>query len=189
MGDVMRYATVMPSAVPFRTAGCQHSRLLALLLTSWGMWAANATAADSFATAPEVNSIRIPMPNEGFLSFRDGGEERTGWTDVRHPAYFNGEGGEQVTLVNPHLGYDRSDFFVRVRNITVTDSQKAATVADLVRDYDFANAAFAQLGISVITEANVSATYPDITFPLSSITAADGINILAANRADPHQPA
>ena len=135
----------------------------------------------------EGANLRTPMINEGYLSFRHSGptfngEERTGWTDIRHPAYFKGTGGPQILTTDPNgIGYDRSDFHVDVRNIIVKDANGVEANPNIERDYDFANQIYAQLGISVLNAGNVSTTYNNITFP---ITQPGEVNlILAANRA------
>jgi len=134
----------------------------------------------------EGANLRTSMIKEGYLSFRHSGptfngEERTGWTDIRHPAYFGGAGGPQILTIDPNgIGYDRSDFHVDVRNIIVKDANGVEANPNIERDYNFANQIYAQLGISVLNAGNVSATYNNITFPISS----EEVNlILAANRA------
>jgi hypothetical protein len=148
----------------------------------------------------EGANLRTPMINEGYLSFRHSGptfngEERTGWTDIRHPAYFKGTGEPQILTTDPNgIGYDRSDFHVDVRNIIVKDANGVEADPKIERDYNFANQIYAQLGISVLNAGNTSATYPTVTYPLDSLpspsdpptTPLNEIDeILSANRSAP----
>jgi hypothetical protein len=148
----------------------------------------------------EGANLRTSMIKEGYLSFRHSGptfngEERTGWTDIRHPAYFGGAGGPQILTIDPNgIGYDRSDFHVDVRNIIVKDANGVEANPNIERDYNFANQIYAQLGISVLNAGNVSASYNNVTFPINGTPSpADPPNppniavdnILAVNRAAP----
>lgn len=140
--------------------------------------------------------------DEGYLSYRHAGptfngEERTGWTDIRHPA---NDGTNFTNLVDTNLGYDRSDFSVRVSNKIVTVNKQVGPgtetgVANIPRDFDYANQIWAQAGISVFsTEVrNVdhstgnAAGNPVVTSPIStSGPSPDDIDLIqgtAANRA------
>lgn len=104
-------------------------------------------------------------PNQGYLSFvktdppRPLGEERTGWTDARHPAF-------DATRDNLR-GFDFSDFSVRVATHTVTDTNGDLGVANVTaarirNDFDVANAAYAQAGISIFHAGNTASNANDI---------------------------
>ncbi len=112
--------------------------------------------------------------NEGYLRFRrealpnvapnGSGEERTGWTDARHPSLSGGR--------DAFFGYDRSDHFVRVANNTVTDGTPApagprTAAPNIPRDYDFANRAWAQSGLSVLSVQERGVVEAGVTFPLN----------------------
>lgn len=123
------------------------------------------------STATDVARLRTTMSMEGFLNFvRPGGEERTGWTDIRHPgndgtSFRDPATGTRLnTLVDRGLGYDRSDNTVKVSNKVVTldappppgglppgaPTPEERAAAQIARDFDFANEAYAQAGISVL---------------------------------------
>jgi len=137
----------------------------------------------------DMAGTRTPLANEGLLAHRSAaigaiggqGEERTGWTDVRHPAHFaSADPALNITTTDNDFGYDRSDKFVEVNNVIVTDSAGTAAGPSIERDFDFANQIYAQIGLSVLNEANVAANYPAVTFPLSN---AEVATLRAANRA------
>ncbi|MCS6860096.1 MAG: PEP-CTERM sorting domain-containing protein [Abditibacteriales bacterium] len=95
------------------------------------------------------------LPQEGYLKFRHvserlspNGEERTGWTDIRHPV--------NDGTTNTRLGYDRSNFFVEVHSkiVTVDDQWGIGRVTaqpNMARDFNYANQIWAQAGISVLS--------------------------------------
>jgi len=95
----------------------------------------------------DVAGLRTSLgPNEGYLSFhftyQPYGEERTGWTDVRHPALDG--------TPDPVYGFDRSDFNVNISTKTVTDGAGTSATPNIVRDFEYASAVYAQAGISVV---------------------------------------
>jgi len=94
--------------------------------------------------------------NEGYLSyaftFTPYGEERTGWTDIRHPAQATLAG--QPNATDTAIGYDRSDHFVNARTTILTDTAgNIAPSGGIPDDFHFANKAWAQAGLSVIEVA------------------------------------
>jgi len=135
--------------------------LLAALLAAAPWTGARGT---HIPTTRDVAGLRSPMPFEGYLAFDHsaasglpggGGEERTGWTDVRHPGNdaYGGATSVLATLRDTTLGYDISDNLVKVDNKRVTVDGAAgdqAPAPDIARDYDFAGEAWAQAGISVL---------------------------------------
>ncbi|AVQ73505.1 hypothetical protein B5D77_21285 [Microcystis sp. MC19] len=109
----------------------------------------------------EGANLRTPMIKEGYLSFRHSGptfngEERTGWTDVRHPALDG--------TVDNVRGYDWSDNLVRVLTHNVNAPGGNSNVnPDLRRqDFDVANAIYAQAGITILQENNITIPGNDI---------------------------
>src|SRR5687768_2362923 len=78
--------------------------------------------ADHVVRDHDLPLTRLPLaPDEGYLHYQHAeagrlgaGEERTGWTDIRHPV--NNNGTDFVAFLDRRLGYDRSDFFVEVHN-------------------------------------------------------------------------
>lgn len=162
-----------------RRAHCADALLLALLCLP-------AVAA---AAPIDINldraMFRPAMPQEGYLHFRDGGEERSGWTDVRNPAFYDGSDGAS-TAVNATrdrrgIGYDRSDFQVSVANVIATDrsAPRQTATPNIERDYNYANQAYGRLGVSVLSRGNRDATYDNVTFPLDG---AEANRVLDANR-------
>jgi hypothetical protein len=115
----------------------------------------------------DVPGLRPSMgPTQGYLAFVKTspplplGDERTGWTDARHPAFDN-------TRDNIR-GFDFSDFSVRVNTHTVTDIDGDMGVANVTAqrirdDFNIANAAYAQAGISVFHAGNQATNGNDIT--------------------------
>jgi hypothetical protein len=107
--------------------------------------------------------LRPPMLNEGYLSFHHAGpttfngDERTGWTDIRHPALDR--------TVDNRRGYDWSDFQVTVRTHNVNAPGGNSTVTGALRRQDFnvANAIYAQAGVTVRHEENVTIIGNNIT--------------------------
>ena len=138
----------------------------------------------------DVDGTRTKFNNdEGYLSFHfvyePFGEERTGWTDIRHPAYFDGGAANPFTIktTDTKLGYDRSDHMVMVNNVIVEDQngvKPAATKDTIARDFDYANQIYAQLGVCVLNEGIKQAKYNNVTYPVSY--GAEDANIRAANR-------
>ncbi|MDP6057927.1 MAG: PEP-CTERM sorting domain-containing protein [Pirellulaceae bacterium] len=103
------------------------------------------------------------MFNEGYLRFSEpgdiGGEERTGWIDIRHPA---NDGVNLTKLKDPTLGYDRSDFRIQVHNKIVTTEKSTGgggpetATPNIARDYNYANEIWNQAGISVISTGQLA---------------------------------
>jgi len=119
----------------------------------------------------------------------EGGEDLTGWIDIRNPAFYNGADGRSTTITNTTdprgLGYDRSDFQVRVQNVISTDKNGVTAgpnQASIERDYNFANQIYRQLGISPLSTGNVDARYGNVTFPVDINTFAEVNKLWAANR-------
>ena len=147
---------------------------------------ANAT---HIPTSTDINILRPPMPTEGYLNFQHPGsiqgEERTGWTDVRHPAQATLAG--QAAGRDTMIGYDRSDHFVNARTTALVDrTGVVGLTGGIPNDFDFANKAWAQAGLSVIETATREVTSPpagaagSFTFPLSF---AEEQAIMSANNA------
>lgn len=119
---------------------------------------------------PDLPGLRTPLPNEGYLAFlsnpitRAFGEEYTGWIDVRHPAM---DGTRDL-----NFGFDRSDRFVNVRTVTVTDNAGVAANPNIRRDFDFSNKVYALAGLSIIhTESgaltlNGAGGTPNVKWPI-----------------------
>jgi hypothetical protein len=98
----------------------------------------------------DVNGFRDRLVREGYLdfgTFRIPGEERTGWTDIRHPAY---EANTNLAITDRKLGFDRSDHQVKVSNKLITVSNQAPS-PQIARDYNFAGQIYAQAGVSVLS--------------------------------------
>lgn len=142
------------------------------------------TRGGNIPTGLDVNSLRTSFgAGEGYLRFHQDStqaEERNGWTDIRHPAYFNGVGGPTITTTDNRIGYDRSSNQVTVQNVIVTDSTPVIAAPAIASDYNFANAAYAQIGISVIAARHTSATYNTVTDPINGT--GEDATILAGNR-------
>ncbi|MBL8757004.1 MAG: hypothetical protein JNK35_01085 [Phycisphaerae bacterium] len=158
-----------PSGVPLATTGA----LLALHAL------AGLAAASVVPHNLDHVGVRTPMnaggfAPEGYLRFRrealanvspnGSGEERTGWTDARHPSLSGGR--------DAFLGYDRSDRFFRVANNTVTDGTAApagplTANPSIPRDYDFANRVWAQSGVSILSVQERNVVEAGVTFPLN----------------------
>lgn len=120
-----------------------------------------AVRADHIARDHDIPVTRLPLaPDEGYLHYQHvergmfgAGEERTGWTDIRHPV--NNNGTDFVAFLDRRLGYDRSDFFVQVHNKVARIDPNGMVddgipTPDMPRDYDVANQIWAQAGISVL---------------------------------------
>ena len=140
-------------------------------------------------TSLDLDIVRPPMPNEGYLHFIDGGEDLTGWIDTRNPAFYNGADRRSTTVTNTTnpggIGYDRSDFQVRVQNVIVTDKNgvtAGANQASIERNFNFANQIYRQLGISVLSTGNIDAAYNNVTFPVDINSFAEVNKLWAANR-------
>jgi|CXWL01.1.fsa_nt_gi hypothetical protein len=139
----------------------------------------------------DIDSVRSGLQNQGYLSFHRSfeplGEERTGWTDVRHPAYFAGGVAVPNMLVKDNrIGYDRSDKSISVQNVIVRDKRGVDTNPNIARDYNFANAAYSQIGISVINAGNVVGVYNNVDFAIdgpANVATSEDVLIRAANRA------
>ena len=143
----------------------------------------------------DINIIRPDLPGmEGYLNFRTtlgapnpygGGEERTGWTDRRHPA-LNG------TADNAR-GYDRSDHMVNVRTTTLTDPTQpvgSQTVGESrPDDLRGSNRAWQQTaGISIVERAHRDLNVPaGVTFPITGSGPDDRQTIFNANNASDQQ--
>ena len=137
----------------------------------------------------DLNILRPPLPNEGYLHFIEGGEDLTGWIDIRNPAFYDGTDGRSTTLTNTTnprgIGYDRSDFQVRIQNVIATDRNgvtAGANQASIERDFNFASQIYRQLGISTLSTGNVDARYANVTFPVDINTFAEVNKLWAANR-------
>lgn len=143
--------------------------VLLTLLAAIGSLSSSSTAVAEHITGTRDHAgVRNQLgPTQGYLSYHlqaPFGEERTGWTDVRHPAndgstFVDPNSGQQLKdLKDTSLGYDRSDFFVDVNNKIVTIDRAPGTPGggtetanpNIPRDYDFANQIWAQAGISVL---------------------------------------
>lgn len=128
----------------------------------WGtllvLLAPGLVAASHIHNALDVDFLRPRMRNEGYLSFSTltHGEERTGWTDIRHPALDG--------TVDRQRGYDYSDHqvVVRTHNVNAPNGNTTVTEARRRDDFNVANAAYAQAGISVRQEANGTTNGNDI---------------------------
>ena len=113
--------------------------------------------AGHISTALDVDALRTALASQGYLAFAVNtlqnpvGSERTGWTDIRHPA----NDGTNVNTTNASIGYDRSDRWIQAHNkIVKTDNGAGGTVTanpNIPRDYDYANAAYAHIGLSVLS--------------------------------------
>lgn len=110
-----------------------------------------------YDTSKDVAGLRGRISkNEGYLSYhhvyKPYGEERTGWTDVRHPALDG--------TVDNKRGYDWSDNQVRVLTHNVNEpgpgGDTNVQAEDRRRDIDVANAALAQAGITVRQAGNAT---------------------------------
>jgi hypothetical protein len=123
-----------------------------------------------------LNFVTTPMiPNP-----YGGGEERTGWTDRRHPA-LNG---------NPDnsMGFDRSDHMVNVRTTILVDPTQPAgsqmVGVNRVDDFRAANRVWQQTaGLSIVERAhrpNVNLPM-DTTFPITGNAPNDRMAIFNAN--------
>lgn len=162
-----------------RRTDCADALLLALLCLP------AVAAAAPIGIHLDRAMLRPAMPQEGYLHFIDGGEERTGWTDVRNPAFYDGSdrasGAVNATRDPRGIGYDRSDFQVSVANVIATDGSapRQAATPNIERDYNYANQAYARLGVSVLSRGNRDATYDSVTFPL---TGAEANLVLDTNR-------
>jgi hypothetical protein len=147
---------------------------------------ARPAVATNIPTSLDLDILRPAMPGEGYLHFT-GGDDLTGWVDKRNPAFYDGTDGKSTTVTNTidanGIGYDRSDFQVRVQNVIVTDKngvKAAPTKASIESDYNYLNQIYRQLGISVISTGNIDATYNNVAFPLSNPAGVD--TVLGANR-------
>ena len=101
-------------------------------------------------------SLRNTLINEGYLSFRHygptlfNGEERTGWTDVRHPVMDG--------TTDTARGFDWSDNQVAVltHNVNAPGGNSTIFAAMRRQDFDVANAVYAQTGITIRQEGNIT---------------------------------
>ncbi|HEY9173930.1 MAG TPA: hypothetical protein VI136_16745, partial [Verrucomicrobiae bacterium] len=149
-----------------------------------------------FAATLQVAAIPVEhdtlWPQGGaYLSFlpdRDPpqfGQERTGWTDRRHPAYFLGAGPSfTIDVTDDHgFGYDWSDHRVFVNNTVVNEAPLfvRATTTNIFRDYHFANQIYSQIGISVHVQG-IQQRALNVTSPIDDEE--DNV-IRAANRQSP----
>ncbi len=126
-----------------------------------------AVTAALVAIAPTVSashiSLGLDVPglrtslglDEGYLSFRHAGpvfngEERTGWTDIRHPALDG--------TVDRVRGFDWSDKQVTVltHNVNAPGGNSTVNAALRRQDFNVANAIYAQAGITVRQENNIT---------------------------------
>lgn len=101
-------------------------------------------------TVRDVDDFRDRLVLEGYLdfgTFGKPGEERSGWTDIRHPAYL---ANTPLAVTDRKLGFDRSDRQVKVHNKVVTVSNQAPN-PQMLRDYNYAGQIYAQAGISVLS--------------------------------------
>ncbi|MCI0332255.1 MAG: PEP-CTERM sorting domain-containing protein [Planctomycetes bacterium] len=159
--------------------------------------------ATNIPTNRDVNGRRRSLPAEGYLSHLSinipgiggGGEERTGWTDIRHPSNDGtsftdpATGTNLNTLTNTVYGYDRSDHWVDVHSVVVQDSVGVTATPSIARDFNFANQIYATLGISVHNRNPVTGVYANVTFPINTPLPGDATpgvfevdNVAAANR-------
>lgn len=150
-------------------------RLMPILVAACGLVCSVSAHADHITKALDVAILRPDLPGvEGYLNFKTtpgpsnpygGGEERTGWTDRRHPA-LNGPADNS-------MGYDRSDHMVNVRTTTLTDPTQPAAgqTVGVNRPDDFrgANRAWQQTaGISIVERAHRDVNVPaGVTFPIT----------------------
>jgi hypothetical protein len=140
----------------FQAKRVLRAQVFVLIGSAWVSLVASSAFGSHIPTALDQNAVRTVMPNEGYLSFHSVvpfGEERTGWTDTRHPA---NDGTNFAFMRNHHIGYDRSDKFVQVHNKVTTINRAmggGGETADpnIPRDYDFANEVWAQAGLSVFS--------------------------------------
>jgi hypothetical protein len=126
---------------------------------------AAAYAIPIYDTSKDIAGLRGRISkNEGYLTYhyvtKPYGEERTGWTDVRHPALDG--------TTNTSSGFDRSDFSVNVRSTTVVDKNGVAATPNARRDFDYANQIYAQAGISVLQTETARTAYATVDYPLST---------------------
>lgn len=128
---------------------------LAFCVAWIGSASAPSARASHVPSDKDVPGIRTPLPEQGYLQFTPAGfangAERTGWIDIRHPAYAS------INVTDTSLGYDRSDRIIQVHNkIVSVDLQGVPGVPlsanpNILRDYDFAGQIYAQAGISVLS--------------------------------------
>jgi hypothetical protein len=117
---------------------------------------------------PATGTLRTALPKEGYLSFQKGtnGEERTGWTDVRHPSLV----GQDRRLNDPLRGFDRSDHFVQVRSHLVQDDALSlpspVSQRRIADDFDFANRVWVQAGLAVLEASHDTVRVNGVTFPI-----------------------
>lgn len=186
------------SSVPQKWRSIHHRSSAVLVFN--GLMLLSPTApvaiAVSIPTTQDVNFLRTPLgPNEGYLNYSvsRADHERTGWTDQRVPSYYDGGAGQQITTKDTLIGFDRSDHWVAVRNITVTDFNGATPNPDHLRDYDYANQIYEQIGISVETIHNLSVQYNNptnaVVYPVGnpnvSVIEIDNVRSVIANRDAP----
>lgn len=113
--------------------------------------------------ALDVSGIRFKMPYEGYLQYQPNplvgrfGDEYTGWIDVRHPARASTTAADEDT----NFGFDMSDHILNLRTTRLIDSTGAAATPNPKRDFDFANQAWAQAGLSMIQTAHRTYTSGD----------------------------
>lgn len=151
-------------ALPVPTQRLRSAFTLAIF-TIAAQFSANAIAGH-IPLSFDVNQLWSPLNPRGvgYLSYHGPtalpGEERSGWTDIRHPALDG--------TTNTVSGYDRSDFRVNVRSTTVVDMNNVSATPNARRDFDFANQIFAQAGISTLQTETARTAYANVSFPLST---------------------
>jgi PEP-CTERM motif-containing protein len=133
-------------------------------------------------TIPDIPGLRTPLPNEGYLTYLfnpftgDFGDEYTGWIDVRHPAMDG--------TTDTAFGFDRSDNFVNIRTVTVTDNAATAATPNVRRDFDFANKIYAQAGLSLVRTESGALTLngmggaPNVAWPINQTNQDDAMKAL-----------
>lgn len=120
-----------------------------------------AASADHMGVGRARDVLRVAMQDQGYLSFRHAapkynGDERTGWTDIRHPVLDGTTDGTR--------GYDWSDFQVRVQthNVKAPGGDTTVDAARRRSDFNVANAVYAQAGITVRHDGNANTNGNDI---------------------------
>ncbi len=141
-----------------------RTRVLVPLTARWltgaavGLLIASTALAGHIPRKLDVNLIRPRMPDEGYLAYRHGnggGEERTGWTDVRLPALLP---AYSSLSTDPKRGHDYSDQMIRVLTHYANEVNKTNETTALTRaiDYKVANASLAQAGLTVRSAGHVA---------------------------------
>jgi hypothetical protein len=120
---------------------------LAALVASFG---APTVARATHLSLGDVDDFRDRLVSEGYLrfgAFGTPGEERSGWTDIRHPAHV---ANTPLAITDTRLGFDRSDRYVQVHNKVITIDNQTPN-PQMLRDYNYAGQIYAQAGLSVLS--------------------------------------